>query len=715
MKLSRRRTLQLLATTSSLSAAPMSWGKGLASDSVVLGSMGDKSQPYAIKRLIHCACYYPELWHAEDIDRDIAEMKLLGINTIRMGEFAWSLMEPKEGKASLKFFRLVMDKLHAANIGVVFCTPTAAPPIWLTDGHTDRLFVNAEGQTLIHGARQHVTYEHPAVRKACFRIVEACAHELGDHPALVAWQIDNELKCHVAEDFSAAAIAAWHKWLKQRFGSIEQLNEAWGTHMWSEHYDSFEQVPAPLKTPFLHNASLSTDYRLYCRESIVDFMDSQSAIIRRYSRAPITHNTNPSFSVSQERLFKNLDFASFDAYPSSQGWSSLVFRSDMYRAAKPGRPFWLMETSSSYNGWLGEHSSAHPPGFLVAEAVLVYGLGSEAFSYWLWRQQRTGAEIAHSAVMSAWFKPGTGYEQVKLVDAARKQLEPLLLTSRPVVPDIAFTWSDHARAMIETEPLDKSEGFPTSYQGVIESWHTIVRNQGYHRDIRFEDASLDGLKLLITPAMPYLSDEFLARAETLVRNGGVWIVGPGTGTRDKEHGVHTNAGLGKLDALAGVETQFVLPLTGTGATGTAFNQTFSLTGWCAAVKPVTADTKVLGSLNSDLAPGTAFFTERKLGLGKLVIMSAHPIGDTGKTFIEMLIQHYAKDAQATKPIEASIGTIVCPRIDNQGAVLWVVVNMDGKGGTVKVPANAKDAITGQSVNSVLELKRYEWRLIKSTV
>ncbi|MET0357716.1 MAG: beta-galactosidase, partial [Cellvibrio sp.] len=457
MKLTRRRTLQLMATASSFPVAPLAWAKN-SPVAATQAKPPTQGQPYKIKRLIHCACYYPELWAAEDIDRDIAEMKLVGINTIRMGEFGWSLMEPKEGKISIKFFKLVMDKLHAANIGVVFCTPTATPPVWLTHGHRDRLFVNADGQTLIHGARQHVTYEHPAVRKACFKIVEACAKELGNHPALIAWQIDNELKCHVAEDFSAAAINEWHKWLKRRFGTIEKLNEAWGTHMWSQYYHSFEQVPAPLKTPFMHSASLSTAYRMFCRESIADFADAQSAIIRRYSQLPITHNTNPAFSVNHERLFKNLDFASYDAYPSSQVWSSLVFRSDMYRAAIPGRPFWLMETSASYNGWLGEHSPAHPVGFLVAEAVLVYGLGSEAFSYWLWRQQRTGVEIAHSAIMSAWFKPGTGYEQVKLVEAARKQLEPLLLSSKTLVPDIAITWSDHARAMIETEPMDKSEG-----------------------------------------------------------------------------------------------------------------------------------------------------------------------------------------------------------------------------------------------------------------
>lgn len=551
---------------------------------------------YRMEKLVHGVCYYPELWPSEDIERDIAEMKDLGINTIRIGEFAWSSMEPEEGKISTDFFLEVLNKFYAAGIAVVFCTPTPTPPVWLTHGHPDRLFMNFDGERLIHGSRQHVSYEHPAVRAACFRIVERIAKDLGSHPAIIAWQIDNEIKCHVAEDFSPGAIVAWHKWLKKRFGTIQRLNEEWGTHMWSTYYQAFEQVPAPLKTPFLHSASLSTAYRMFNRESIAEFVDMQCEIIRRYSSAPITHNTNPSFSVNHERLFKNLDFAAYDAYPSSTQWTALVFRSDMYRAAKPGRPFWVMETSVSHNGWLGNHSPMHPEGFLAAEAVQVYGLGGEAICYWLWRQQRTGAEISHSAVLSSWFKPSTGYAQVKVVEAARKLLEPLLIESKPVIPEIAVTWSDHARAMTESEPMDKDENFPTTYQGVVEFWHRVVFELGYHRDVRFEGASLDGLKMLITPAMPYVSEEFLQRVIAFVKAGGIWLIGPGTGLREREHTVPTTAGMGLLDAVAGVETQYVFPLTSTAITGKVENKTLNFTGWCAAVKAAHSDTKVLGYL-----------------------------------------------------------------------------------------------------------------------
>lgn len=195
---------------------------------LILFSLSAHAVPAQWDRLYHGVAYYPELWPATDVDRDIAEMHKLGINLARIGEFAWAKMEPDEGKIDLSYFRSVMDKLHAAGIHVVVCTPTATPPVWLTHGHPDRLFVDADGIVMIHGARQHVSYEHPEVRKACLRIVDAMARELGNHPSLVGWQIDNEFKCHVAEDFSDAAVAHWQRWLEAKYQTVGTLNAAWG-------------------------------------------------------------------------------------------------------------------------------------------------------------------------------------------------------------------------------------------------------------------------------------------------------------------------------------------------------------------------------------------------------------------------------------------------------------------------------------------------------
>jgi len=549
-------------------------------------------KPYRSKKIYHGVCAYPELWPEEDVDRDIVEMKKLGLNVVRMGEFYWSRAESKEGKIDFDFLERVMDKMHAAGLSVILCTPTATPPVWLTHDHPERCHKNADGEIYIHGARQHASYEHPYVRKACFRIIDAMAKQLGKHPSLIGWQLDNEMKAHVSEDFSDAAVANWHKWLKKRFGTIDKLNKEWGTHIWSQYYQRFDQVPAPLKTPFIHNASLSTAYKMFCRESVTDFMKEQSDIIKNHSKHPITHNDNPAFNIHHERSMKALDFASYDIYATSEQWSAFVFRSDYYRAAIPGRPFWVMETSVAHNGWLGNHQPMHPKGFLAVEAAAVYALGGEGFCYWLWRQQRTGAELPHSAVLSSWYKPSVGYSEVQEVEKMRKQLEPILLDTQVITPEIAVTYSDHARAMIETEGLDKRESFPKRYRGVIEMWHGLIREQGFHREVRFEGAELTGLKLLFTPAMPYVSEAFAEKIIKFVEAGGTWVAGPVTGTRGREHTVPVDAGLGLVDALAGVTTDFVVPLTKTGTTGTAFGISVPLGGWCAAMTHIRTEKRV---------------------------------------------------------------------------------------------------------------------------
>lgn len=655
--------------------------------------------PNATPPLFHGACYYPELWPEADVDRDIAAIKAAGLNLVRIGDFAWSHLEPEEGRFSTAFFIRVMDKLHAAGLSVVFCTPTAAAPVWLTHGHPERLFVDAEGRVMSHGARQHISYEDPAVRTACFRIVEELGQKLGKHPALVGWQIDNEFKCHVGEDFNPSAVAHWHRWLGKRFGTIARLNEAWGTDVWATRYQSFDQVPAPVRTPFLHSASLSTAYRMFCRESIAEFMDVQSTILRKHSSAPITHNFAPAFSVNLERMATNLDFVSFDDYPSSASWDTIVFDNDLFRAAKPGRAHWFMETSVGYNGWLGNHETAHPPGFLVAEAVASYALGAGAFCYWLWKQQRTGVELPHSAIMSAWHQPTIGHASVLAVTEAHRQLAPLLATSKPAPVSAAITWSDLGRAMLQTEPLGANRTHEVDYNRTVSLWHRLLVDAGVPRDVRFEGAALDGLKLLITPAMPYASPDFLRRVEQFVRAGGTWICAPLTGTRAAEHTSPTDHALGGIEALAGIETVFSFPITGTGATGEALGSKAPLAGWCSALRAASPETKVVGTLQSAHAPGLALLTERKLGSGAIVVLGTMPDGAEGRALLAKLVAHYAAEAGVVPAITSSTGTLVCPRVREDGSVFHLAVNLDGQGGEVRSPGGA------------VKLGKYEWQVI----
>jgi beta-galactosidase len=657
------------------------------------------------KKLYHGAAYYPELWDEKVIEEDMIEMKKTGINVVRIGEFAWASMEPEEGKFDLSFFTRMINKLYENGIETVMCTPTPTPPIWFSHNHPERMYVDADGKVMGHGSRQHACTNHPYFRERAVLITEHIAKTLGSLPGVIGWQLDNEFKCHVSECMCNTCKELWNVWLKDRYGTIENLNDAWGTKIWSEYYHSFEQVPQPGPAPFLHNSSLSTMYQLFSMEKIAEFADEQAEIIRKYSSVPITHNSSVFFGVDNERLFQKLDFASFDTYATIDNFPAYLINSDLWRNLKKDRPFWVMETSPSYAASLASYASPHPNGYLKVEAAAAYALGAEAFCYWLWRQQRSGCEQPHGSVLSAWGKPTIGYQNVLEVDAIRKEIEPFIVSTKPSQADVAITYSDRSKVFLKTEPHRS-----LNHRGLVTDFYKRILSMGIHRDVIPEGCDLEGYKVLFTPFIPYLSSEYIARARQFVENGGIWIAGPLTGGRTENHTVHTDMALGELEKTAGAEVVFTFPLDDTGTIGRAFDISAPLGLWSSVME---ADSnQAVGTIEEGLAKGKSFISEYKLGRGKIVMLGSMPMGETGDLLLRKLIEHYSQEAGVTLRTDVSEGTIVAPR-HGKGYSIWFVINMDGNGGSVTIPQTAIDLQTNSVVEpGKLELGKFEFKIIQ---
>ncbi len=637
------------------------------------------------------AAWYPEHWHADDIKRDIDLMQELGINSVRVGEFAWSKFEPVQGQFNTQWLEESMDLAHAAGIGVVLCTPTAAAPAWLFAKYPDLGFVRPDGYRYGHGGRQAADYAHPDFRAHCQSITTVIAKALGKHPSVIAWQTDNELCGHQKLNVSEHAVAGWHEWLKQRYVNIDKLNAAWGTQVWSQAYNSFDQVPAPYPLAnWAHNHSLHTEYRRYMLDNVLSFQRQQVQIIREHSDAPITHNSEDS--VDEWDLTRDLDFASQDLYTRERPLGNILYRHDCFRSLLPGKGFWVMETESA--GCLDD--DLYPEGKLANFAMASYCSGATGLSYWPWRQNISGSEIVgHSFMVYATGDKATAWDGVAKVSALRKQLEPILSTFEPAPASIAFVRSERNG---NAYYMDRIAGLEANFdfRGKLEAHHTTLQAIGTWRDVVFDQADLSDYRVIVSPYLPYTSADFLRQMQAHLQNGGIWIAGPYTGYLTEYHTNPTNALLGEFERIFGFQTRHwvkinTLPVTladGTQATSSMHAHSF---------EPSNED-EVLGSYNGAGLAGQAWGLCRKVGKGTLYIL--------GSELDDVAREQLYKTVMAREGINGYImpeGIQRIPQVSGDGKHAWALVNNLTTDQTIQLPTTGCDLLTGQPVEQTLNM------------
>lgn len=652
-----------------------------------------------LKKLYYGSAYYPELWDKDTLEEDIYHMKKLGINVVRVGEFAWSRMEPKEGELNAGYFAEVIAHLNDHGIKTIMCTPTATPPIWMSHGHSERCFKNQAGEVLSHGARQHICTDNSYFRERTRIVVEEIAKKISGLEGLIGWQLDNELKCHVAECYCDNCKELWHHWLEEKYKTIDNLNRLWGTDIWSECYLDFSQVPMPVKTPFIHNASLVLAFKRFSREKATEFLNMQAAVIRKYSDKPITHNTGEYFNVDNPALYKNLDFASFDDYAEAEDYNIMLRSYDYFRTIKPNTPFWVMETSPNHNGCLLGVAKPHPKGYLKAEAASAYLSGAEGFFYWLFRQQKSGCEMPHGSILYAWGKPTTGYEDVLEAGKWKDKLEPYIMDSKLPKGQIALMYSDNARIQLETEPLEEMD-----YWKLIQRVYEEEIPEHITTDLIHENTNLDGYTILYTPYMVSLTDEFIKKATDYVEQGGIWIAGPMCNYRTKEHTVPLDGGWGKLEKIAGASVKYMVSFSKSNITGEAFGKEvpLSMVGCVFEIE----NASPLGKITSKELKDEIFMTETTVGEGRILLLGAYPEKPSENTFMKDILKGILQDKGLIPQWNTTPGIITRKRVAENGQIYLFATDMVGAGGDLTIGTPFKTEI-GEFEENRIRIKPFE--------
>ncbi len=480
-------------------------------------------------------CYYPEHWPEEIWPEDAARMVEAGLSWVRIGEFAWSRLEPAPDRLEFDWLDRAIKVLGRAGLKVVLGTPTATPPRWMIKRHPDMLAVDALGRQRGFGSRRHYCFSHRGYLDECRRIVTLLAKRYGQNPHIAAWQTDNEYGCHdTILSYSEAARDAFRDWLAQKYQSPDALNRAWGNVFWSMDYASFDEIDLPNLTVTEPNPAHVMDFRRFASEQVVAFNRAQVEIIRRHSHAPIAHNYMGRITeFDHYKVGADLDIASWDSYPLGflsdrleasaahkaaflrQGDPDFqAFHHDLYRAVGRGR-WWVMEQQPGPVNW-APFNPAPLPGMVRFWTWEAFAHGAEAVCYFRWRQAPFAQEQMHAGLLRPDSAPAPGLAEAAAV--ARELPEAAEVASRP--GDVALVFDYESAWAWETQP----QGADFDYFRLVFEWYRALRHLGLNIDILPPDAiDLSAWQIVLMPGLFSLSPKLRAALATCP---GTILLGP---------------------------------------------------------------------------------------------------------------------------------------------------------------------------------------------
>ncbi|WP_240482377.1 beta-galactosidase [Fictibacillus enclensis] len=652
--------------------------------------------------------YYPEQWPKSRWTEDIRLMKELGVNVVRMAEYGWHLIEPEEGVYDFSLLNEIIDELTENGIKIVLGTPTAAPPAWMVQKYPDILPTDRNGNPISFGGRRHYTVNSTTYQRFTEKVVHKLAEKYGHHPDVIGWQIDNEFG-HEKSDrsYGNEDRTSFLFWLQNRYGSLEAVNEAWGTAFWGQTYTEWEQIPLPLNVYQQHNPGLLLDFDRFCAASYTAYSKLQVDLLREMisDHQFITHNfVFNEQAIDQRDMAENLDFVSSGNYPV---WgsspepatpASIAMQHDICRSTKDGKGFWVMEEITGAQGW--NHTGYLPrPGQIRLWTYQAIARGAEAILYFRWRSSRFGTEQFSHGILGHDGKPKRKFEEVKETIAALKTFGDEWVAS-DYIPEVgmyydvenAWAW----RIQPQSGAFDYKQELLRFYYGAyhLNSATCIVSPK----------STLDGLKVVVAPVYFLTDPEFTEKLKKFSAEGGTVVLSYRSGLKEPNNALTELTLPGELAELAGVyvkEFEALQPGQQTRVRGTKGNIKDILspaTVWCDIIQSISAD--VIGVYRDAYYEGEPAITRNRYGKGVVYYI--------GTAVEEYFLMRLYKDIFK----EAGVGMLELPddvemvvRTGKGGKKYLCLLNHSTTAShRLTLPkGNWKDVMTGEIFNGVVRL------------
>ncbi|MDP9810912.1 beta-galactosidase [Rhizobium tibeticum] len=685
--------------------------------------------------------HYPEHVDESYWLRDAQRMAAAGFNVVRLGEFAWHLIEPQEGHFDFSLFDRAIDVLASEGIKTIFCTPTATPPRWLTSAYPEVLRTDETGRTASHGSRQHADTNSPVYRIHSRRITEALARHYAGNSNVIGWQTDNELNTTVSTSYSEATEREFRRYLRDRYETIAALNFAWGGNFWALAYDNFDQIAVPRKdNPGFPAPGHMQDYHRFLAHATAVFQHDQVEILRRAnSDWFIFHNLGRLEDIDFRGQFgQDLDFLGFDVYPmlydemrrSGGHPATQALHLDICRAYSGN--FIVPEQASGFGSQPGFSTMTPEPGEMRRMALSSVARGADGLLFFRWRPAHFGAEIYWMGIIDHDDVPRRRYQEAIQFAGDINKIKPHLLGTT-VRMDVAITGADFDnQEAYKTYPM----GMPSPLEdGLL--LHRYCYSKGIACGFIHPEDDLSRIKVLYVPHWVMWRPEWNENVEAFVKDGGTLIVGAMTGTRDENNHIPTELapgpGLARLcgvrveefgrvaepgaDGLFGLHgTEYGLhnPANRLPASSATRRYSFSLGNqeYDAAhlyeLLGLDDDVKVIGRWTNRFASGRPMVTVRRVGKGRAVYVGTY----LTESLVEALATQLFGESHVQPLLQDLPQNVEVTMREADDRKLLFVLNCEAEATEIKTPPQGIDLITGELVEGNLTLGPHECAVIQ---
>ncbi|MHA7282984.1 beta-galactosidase [Arthrobacter sp. TMS2-4] len=644
-----------------------------------------RSWPGGTRELRYGGDYNPEQWPRRVWLEDIALMQDAGINLVSIGIFSWALLEPRDGEFDFTFLDDILELLASAGIDVDLGTPTAAPPAWFWKKYPQARPVTREGVTLGHGSRGMASPSSPDYRRHAARITAELARRYAGHPALRMWHVHNEYGAPISECYSEPSVLAFREWLSRRYGSLESLNDAWGTTFWGQRYGAWDEIDAPRLSATVVNPAHRLDFKRFTSDALLECYVLERDIIREHTPdLPVTTNFMATSCPSLDywSWAREVDVVANDHYLTAERTDNhvlLALDADFTRSLAGGRPWMLMEHSTSAVNWQ-PRNVAKQPGEMLRNSLSHVARGADAVMFFQFRASRFGAEKFHSAMV-----PHQGTESRifrEVTELGHTLGRAGAVRGSTVTARVAILWDTES---FWAQDLEWRPSVDLDHRERIEAYYTALWRRNVTVDFAHPEQDLSRYDLVLAPALYAVSAAARRNLEAFVAEGGNLVVSFFSGIVDDHDAVPAGGHPGQLRSILGLTVAEWLPLRehetvtlDDGATADMWAEDLELDG----AQPHTR-------YSSGPAAGKPAITVNAFGRGTAWYLSTRP---TAPALDGLLGEALAAAGIPDGP--AGEGVEIVTRTSDDRAFTFV---LNHTGGEVTLPVGGTDLVSGRTV------------------